>query len=233
MPASLPPQPAAPAPPPEVVETPAEAAEANAAEAEAAEPVAAEPAAGEVVAMPQPQPKKERKPRGNPLSAIVKQARVIQDRREEARQAERNQIMAAIRRMDDEAYEIMLLDFFRRDGYVVYRVDDAANSAADLEIHRGNERQLVSTKHRGHVVGQEAVRDLDKEVASSSTNGAFLFTDSHFTEAAIRVANQSNVTLVDGTMLAELIEELTMSELRERRAGARLAKAIGWGRKAS
>jgi restriction system protein len=135
--------------------------------------------------------------------------------------------------MDDEAYETMLLDFFRRDGYVVYRVDDPGSSAADLEIHRGNERQLVSIKHRGHVVGQDAVRELDKEVASSNTGGAFLFTDSHFSEAAIRVANTSNVTLVDGTMLAELIEELTMSELRERRATARLAKAIGWGRKAS
>ena len=59
-----------------------------------------------------------------------------------------------------------------------------------------------------------------------------LLTDGHFTEAAIRVANQSAVTLVDGTVLAELIEELTMSELRERKAGARLVKAIGWGKKA-
>jgi HJR/Mrr/RecB family endonuclease len=225
MPASLPSRPAEAEPPPlEVVEPAAEDAEPQ---VEAAAPIA------EVVPMPAPQPKKERKPRVNPLSAIVTQAKVIQDRREQARTAERNQIMTAIRRMNDEAYETMLLDFFRRDGYIVYRVDDPGSSAADLEIHRGNERTLVSIKHRGHQVGQEAVRDLDKEVATSSVNGAFLFTDSHFTEAAIRVANNSNVTLVDGTMLAELIEELTMSELRERRASARLAKAIGWGRKAS
>jgi HJR/Mrr/RecB family endonuclease len=224
MPASLPGVPAAPAAPPEP-------------EVEVVEPAAEAEPEPEPEAAEQPprqaKPKKERKPRTNPLVAVVTQAKVIQDRREQQRQAERAQIMGAIRRMDDEAYETMLLDFFRRDGYVVYRVDDPGSSAADLEIHRANERQLVSIRHRGHVVGQDAVRELDKEVASSSTSGAFLFTDSHFSEAAIRVANNSHVTLVDGTMLAELIEELTMSELRERRASARLAKAIGWGRKAS
>jgi len=127
----------------------------------------------------------------------------------------------------------MLLDFFRRDGYTVYRVDDPANSESDLELHRNNERTLVSIKRRGHQVGQESVRNLDKEIATSGANSAFLFTDGSFTEAAVRVANNSTVTLVDGAMLAELIEELTMSELRERKASSRLAKAIGWGKKAS
>jgi HJR/Mrr/RecB family endonuclease len=230
MPASVPPPMPAALPPAPLEEEPlpVEVAEPT---VEVAEPEVAEVA--DVVPMPVSKPPKERKPRVNPISAMITQAKVIQDRREQARNAERTQIMTAIRRMNDEAYETMLLDFFRRDGYLVYRVDDPGSSAADLEIHRENERTLVSIRQRGHQVGQEAVRDLDKEVATSSVNGAFLFTDSHFTEAAVRVANNSNVTLVDGTMLAELIEELTMSELRERRASARLAKAIGWGRKAS
>ena len=207
--------------------------------AEPEAPEVLEPAAAELVEGPQSEPapkpkrKKEKKPRSNPLGAIVVQAKLIQQRREEQRQAERNQIIYAIRRMNDEAYESMLLDFFRRDGYTVYRVDDPASSEADLELHRNNERTLVSIKRRGHQVGQESVRELDKEIATSGAGSAFLFTDGSFTEAAIRVANNSGVTLVDGTMLAELIEELTMSELRERKATARLAKAIGWGKKAS
>ena len=237
-----PPQPSAPLPPPvrvapaptqpAPVEEPPPAATGPEPQpdAQAVEPVE--------MAVPQPgprveRPKKEKKPRANPLGAIVVQARLIQERREQARQAERAQIIYAIRRMNDEAYETMLLDFFRRDGYTVYRVDDPASSEADLELHRSGERTLVSIKRRGHQVGQESVRELDKEIATSGANSAFLFTDGSFTEAAVRVANNSTVTLVDGAMLAELIEELTMSELRERKASSRLAKAIGWGKKAS
>jgi HJR/Mrr/RecB family endonuclease len=211
--------------------------------AEPATPAVLEPAAAQEAPVevapppaepaPKQKPKKEKKPRSNPLGAIVVQAKLIQQRREEQRQAERAQIIYAIRRMNDEAYETMLLDFFRRDGYTVYRVDDPASSEADLELHRNNERTLVGIKRRGHQVGQESVRELDKEIATSGANSAFLFTDASFTEAAVRVANNSGVTLVDGNMLAELIEELTMSELRERKATSRLAKAVGWGKKAS
>ena len=215
MPAALPPREVAPAEEPVPLEEPLE-------------PVAEAEPEPEPLPLPVEKGRKPKKPRPNVVTAIVSTARQIQAKREQARQAERAQIMHAIRRMNDEAYETMLLDFFRRDGYIVYLVDDPKNSAADFELQRNNERQLVGIKHRGRQVGQEAVRDLDKEVATSGANGAFLFTDGHFTEAAVRVANQSAVTLIDGTVLAELIEELTMSELRERRAGARLAKAIGW-----
>jgi HJR/Mrr/RecB family endonuclease len=193
-----------------------------------AEPVARQAEAVVEVAPAAQKRQKSKKPRANVVTAIVSTARQIQARREQARQAERAQIMHAIRRMNDEAYETMLLDFFRRDGYIVYLVDDPKNSAADFELQRNTERQLVGIKHRGRQVGQDAVRELDKEVAASGATGAFLFTDGHFTEAAIRVANNSAVTLIDGTVLAELIEELTMSELRERRAGARLVKALGF-----
>jgi restriction system protein len=110
-------------------------------------------------------------------------------------------------------FEVLVAEGFRLQGYRAEETGGGGpDGGIDLVLSRpgsnGREKFLVQCKQwRAFKVGVDVVRELYGVMASRGAAGGFVVTSGRFTDEAVRFANGTNVTLVDGPKLHKLIQQ--------------------------
>jgi len=105
-------------------------------------------------------------------------------------------------------FEMLVGEWFRRQGYTVTETGGVADGGVDLILTKAGETYLVQCKHwKAYKVGVNVVRELLGVMVTRSAAGGYLVTSGVFTDEARRFAEASNIVLIDGEKLAYLLSE--------------------------
>ncbi len=112
----------------------------------------------------------------------------------------------AVKSMTWQAFEMLVGEAFRRQGFTVRETAAGADGGVDLELRKDGELHLVQCKQwRATKVGVAIVRELFGAMAAAGATGAYVVTSGVFSKDAQRFAEGRNITLVDGDALQGLI----------------------------
>lgn len=105
-------------------------------------------------------------------------------------------------------FEMLVGEWFRKQGYAVTETGGVADGGVDIILKKNGETYLVQCKQwKAYKVGVNIVRELLGVMVTQGAAGGYLVTSGVFTEDARRFATESNITLIDGSKLSELIRE--------------------------
>jgi restriction system protein len=105
-------------------------------------------------------------------------------------------------------FEMLVGEWFRRQGYTVTETGGVADGGVDLILTKAGETYLVQCKQwKAYKVGVNIVRELLGVMVSQGAAGGYLVTSGVFTNEARRFAESSNIALIDGEKLAYLMNE--------------------------
>ncbi len=111
-----------------------------------------------------------------------------------------------------QAFEQLLAEAYRRQGYRVRDTGPGADGGVDLILEREGRRTLVQAKQwKTWKVGVQTVRELFGIQTAQRADEAMLVTSGQFTYEARRFADENGVTLIDGDMLVRMISEVQRS----------------------
>jgi len=114
--------------------------------------------------------------------------------------------LAAVRALSWNDFAAALEEGFRRDGYVVTRVDGAG---ADFQLTKDWRTLLVSGKRwKAGRTGVEPLRDLDALRAAREAHEGLYVATGEVTEQARAFAAQHRIRVLDGAELARLLPAL-------------------------
>jgi len=103
-------------------------------------------------------------------------------------------------------FEMLVGEWFRRQGYGVRETDTEPDGGVDLVLTRDGETYLVQCKQwKAYKVGVNIVRELLGVMASQGAAGGYIVTSGDFTKEARRFAASSGIKLIDGAQLASWI----------------------------
>jgi restriction endonuclease Mrr len=103
-------------------------------------------------------------------------------------------------------FEPLLIEGFRRYGYLVERGDDAAAGEAELILRKGSKTVLVQCWHwRQHEVGIESVEELQSVMVSHGADGALVVTTGTCTDEVQSFCADKPIGLINGDALLELM----------------------------
>ena len=113
----------------------------------------------------------------------------------------------AISAMSWRDFERLVGEGFRRRGFNVTGLSGRdPDGGVDLALTKDDERFLVQCKHwLKDQVGVSMVRELNGVVAAEGAAGGFVVTGGRFTSQAQEFARDTNIELIDGEELEELI----------------------------
>lgn len=125
---------------------------------------------------------------------------------------------ALIQGMGWTQFELMVAEGFRQRGYVVSETGGGGGRAVDMVLARGHERFLVDCKPwRAQAVGLGPLRELQDLIIARGAAGGFVLSSGQFTPEARKFSESTNIRLIDGTRLGELLfsrEEKTLPIVR-------------------
>lgn len=129
-------------------------------------------------------------------------------RRRLARNATENRMANALHGMSWREFEMLVGEAFRIKGFrVVETGGGGPDGGVDLVLRKGGETFLVQCKQwKAFKVGVDVVRQLYGVMAARGATGGFIVTSGRFTDEARTFADGRNVTLVDDTRLAAMLE---------------------------
>lgn len=105
-----------------------------------------------------------------------------------------------------QAFEMLVGEAFRSEGYAVRETQAGPDGGVDLELTKDGELSLVQCKQwRATKVGVSTVRELFGVMAARGAVAAFVVTTGVFTKEAQRFAEGRNITLIDGQTLDVMI----------------------------
>ncbi|HEX7048453.1 MAG TPA: restriction endonuclease [Gammaproteobacteria bacterium] len=125
-----------------------------------------------------------------------------------------------LRQLTWEELEILVADYFIREGFVLR---EQGGKAVDFVMEKANRRYLVQCKHwRARRIDEAEVRDLFGHMAAARANAAYMLTSGRFSQAAVGFASGKRIELIDGAGLVRLIEEVQQdpSEITQSRLDA-------------
>lgn len=135
----------------------------------------------------------------------------------------------SIRKLSWSDFELLIGEAFRRQGYAVEeRGGSAPDGGVDLVLRKDGKKTLVQCKHwKSQQVGVSVVRELLGVVTAQFANGGIVVTAGAYTAEARTFARNCRMRLIDGTELANMVDD-SKRESRGRgpaiRPGANLAE---------
>lgn len=116
----------------------------------------------------------------------------------------------ALRSLDWQDFERLVGEAFRLQGYSVTETGGGgADGGVDLALRKGNEVFLVQCKHwRAFKVSVQVVRELYGVMAARGAAGGFVVTSGVFTSDAKAFAEGCNITLIEGSALSRMVEQV-------------------------
>lgn len=117
--------------------------------------------------------------------------------------------VAQLLEMDPYEFEKLLAQLFRNMGYLVEETQLSRDRGIDLIIridHFGlSHTWIVQAKRYKDPVGVKAIREYSSLRQRDRVDGVIIVTTSHFTKEAQEEAAEHNVKLIDGNLLAEML----------------------------
>lgn len=109
--------------------------------------------------------------------------------------------------MSWKEFEMLISEFFRRQGYSVVENNGAGpDGGVDLRISKDSKIILVQCKHwKTFKVGVNIVREQLGIKTAERADGVIIVTSGSFTDEAMDFANQQNISLIDGSDLHAII----------------------------
>ncbi|PIU19321.1 MAG: hypothetical protein COT18_08140 [Elusimicrobia bacterium CG08_land_8_20_14_0_20_59_10] len=103
----------------------------------------------------------------------------------------------------------LVAEYYRRKGYSVFEMGgDEPYGGSDLFAQKGGEKLIIQCKHwKTDKVNEEAVRALYGVMTASTASGAALITAGSFTRAAVELAKDKRIELIDGPGLEKIFSE--------------------------
>jgi restriction system protein len=128
--------------------------------------------------------------------------------------------LAGVTAMSWRDFERLIGEAFRRRGFTLTGFGGGGpNGSVDLALVKNGHRYLVQCKHwRKPQVGVSVVRELNGVLVAIGAHKAFAVTGGEFTREARDFAKKTEVELIDGEGLEELIRGVD-SPSAERRTG--------------
>jgi restriction system protein len=119
----------------------------------------------------------------------------------------------ALADMDWQAFESLVSESFRREGFQVdERGGTAPDGGVDLVITKASQQLLVQCKHwKSQQVGVNIVRELNGVVAARGATGGIVVTSGQFTREAREFAKSCGIRLIDGDELEKRIGPVAAS----------------------
>lgn len=123
--------------------------------------------------------------------------------------AARSPAADALHGMTWQAFEVLVGEGFRRQGYLVEETGGGgADGGVDLVLGKGGDRFLVQCKQwKAFKVGVTVVRELYGVMAARGAAGGFVVTSGRFTQEATEFASGRNIRLIDGEALLQWIRQ--------------------------
>ena len=119
-----------------------------------------------------------------------------------------------VRAMSSRQFEAVVVEGFRRRGYSVQEQARAsADGGIDLMLRKAGGKFLVQFKQwKTAKVGAKPIRELLGFIAANDAAGGFFVTSGTYTDEAREVAKRSNIELMDGPALEQLVLEARLPE---------------------
>lgn len=130
--------------------------------------------------------------------------------RQRKRLLEQASCLDSIRQMSWQAFELLVGEVYRRQGYtVIENGGGGADGGVDLVLKKPGETIVVQCKRwKTNMVGVTSIRELYGVAASLHATGAIFVTSGEYTEDALRFARGMNYDLVNGAKLIEMVKGL-------------------------
>ncbi|WP_232230211.1 restriction endonuclease [Bacillus sp. J37] len=144
-----------------------------------------------------------------PLMALILLIYVITEQRhlKRIRQLEERLSQAGMNEIDimkGVEFEHYLAVIFKKLGYNVKRTPASNDFGADL-ILEGKERIVIQAKRYKSKVGIKAVQEINSARDYYKAQHAWVITNNYFTSSAYKLAESTNIVLIDRNKLADLI----------------------------
>lgn len=134
----------------------------------------------------------------------------------------------ALRELSWQEFEMLVGEFFRRQGYAVQEQGGSTSDGGiDLVLRKDGKRYFVQCKHwKAWRVGVRVVRELFGVMAAEKADGGFVVTSGVFSRDAFAFAAGKQIVLIDGAQLIgylgrDISERSRGSSLTAKRPGRR------------
>lgn len=119
-----------------------------------------------------------------------------------------------VRAMSRRQFEAVVVEGFRRRGYSAQAsARDVAEGGVDLVMRKHGAKFLVQFKQwKTAKVGAKPIRELLGFIAAEDAAGGFFVTSGTYTDEARELAKRSNIELMDGPALEQLVLEARLPE---------------------
>ncbi len=119
----------------------------------------------------------------------------------------------AVSNMSWQEFEMLVSEFFRKQGYsVIENGGGGPDGGVDLRIRKDDKILIVQCKHwKTHKVGVKIVREQLGIKTAQGADGVIIVTSGLYTDEAANFANEQQVTLIDGRKLKDIISETKKS----------------------
>ena len=115
--------------------------------------------------------------------------------------------------LDPLEFEQYVARLFRQKGYTVTHRGRSGDKGVDLELKKvGGKRAIVQCKRYRRPVGPEVVRELFGTLVHERVSHAFLVTTADISQSARTWAQDKPMTLIDGSLLAQVSDKLMDAE---------------------
>lgn len=111
----------------------------------------------------------------------------------------------ALSKISWEEFETLTAEVFDSQGYKVQETINGADGGVDVIAKRKGKVYLIQCKHWTSRVGVAVVREMAGIVATSKAQAGIIVATNGFSQEAQRFAEQSQVELIDGAELIELL----------------------------
>lgn len=106
-------------------------------------------------------------------------------------------------------FEMLIGEYFQRNGYKVVPTVDGADGGIDIKLTLNGEKYLVQCKQwRAYKVGVQQVREFYGVMTAAGAVGGYFVTSGEFTDEADKFADGLNLRLIDGRKLLHLFSDL-------------------------
>lgn len=128
----------------------------------------------------------------------------------ERRLLDTQQDLTSIRALSWQAFEALVAEAYRRQGYTVTRTGgDGPDGGVDLTLKKDGNCLIVQCKQwRASRVGVQVVREVFGVMTAQHAQGAVIITSGLFTQEAKTFASGNPIDLVEGQQLADLVRSV-------------------------
>jgi restriction system protein len=111
--------------------------------------------------------------------------------------------------MNWREFEMLIGEYFQRNGYKVMPTADGADGGIDIKMTMSGETYLVQCKQwRAYKVGVQPVREFYGVMTATGAVGGYIVTSGEFTDEAVNFADGLNLRLIDGRKLLGMLGDM-------------------------